>query len=195
MTPEDVLSAISELEFGDFLPRLQAELAVHAEAAAGKRKAQRQRVKARESRAAANAEGAGQDNEEGDAGERDTKRLKRDGDNEAVISDGGSGSGKESQRRGSKVEVVIPSGQSHAETREDDGVEDEEEDGTEEHEDEEEEDEGDEEEEDSEQEEGEEEEGDTDADERHPLQPDMDSELESASDKADDPDDMDSQAS
>lgn len=195
VNPEDVLSAISEIEFDNFLPRLQRELDVHAEAAAGKRKAKREKEKARESGAGADAANK---NDEGDDGERGTKRVKRDGDNSVETEEQMKGSDKAGSSN--SMAVVVPNGQAEPEGKEDDGEDDEGE-GSEGQEEEEEDDgnedgeeEGEQDEEESE-EEGGEEEGGTDANERHPLRPDMDSELESSSDKDNELDDEDSQMS
>lgn len=209
VSPEDVLSAISEIEFDNFLPRLQRELAVHAEVAAGKRKAKRDKEKAKENAAKGVVSGGGDagnndNDEEGEEGERGTKRVKRDEGNAVV-----GGSGTEAQKKGSdnpgaasSMAVVVPNGQAEADENEDE-AEDDEGEGSEEQEqegEEEEEDDGNEDgeeegEQDEEESEEEREEEVSDADERHPRHPDMDSDLESSSDRNDEPGDGDSQMS
>ncbi|KAK2754261.1 hypothetical protein FQN54_007140 [Arachnomyces sp. PD_36] len=187
VSPEDVLSAISELEFEDFLPRLQRELAVHAEAAAGKRKKQRQKAKDRESGVGAASAGNNANNiEEGGDGERGTKRIKIDESNDGV-------EGQEKGSKSSSVSVVVPNGQGDAH----DDIEDEEEEGGDEHEEEDEEVDDGEEEGEEDEENSEEEEDGTDPDDGHrpPGPADMDSDLESGSDNPRDYDDMDSQLS
>jgi len=84
ITPQDVFAALSEIEFGDFRPRLERELAVYSEAAARKRRGKKER---KEGMGAGKAEEAVAEeiNASNEDGERGAKRVKRNDEREVPI--------------------------------------------------------------------------------------------------------------
>ncbi|PGH14162.1 hypothetical protein AJ80_06031 [Polytolypa hystricis UAMH7299] len=82
VTPQDVLAALSEIEFDAFRPRLERELAVYAEAAAAKRRGKKDNKKD-----AGKSVAADKDEEEGaeNADAHESKRVKRDGESEIAM--------------------------------------------------------------------------------------------------------------
>ncbi|KAI9644746.1 hypothetical protein NHQ30_006773 [Ciborinia camelliae] len=110
IAPQDVLKALDDLEFPDFKPRLEAELAKFIEMQSDKRNTYRKKV------AADKAVGHGED---------DSEMLDREGDGEPkakkVRREGGSGGSGETQDENEEEEVDAD--EDHDEEEEDEGEE------------------------------------------------------------------------
>lgn len=166
VTPQDVLSALSEIEFDSFRPRIEKELAAYTAAAAQKRKSKKD---GKGSAVAKSTQGAPTGIAAGDGAdesEPEAKRLKRDG-----MQEGGGASVKASMKNGvDDDETELEDGDEHNEEGREEDEEEEEEDEEEGHADE-----------DATQLEDELEAADSDTTRRR-RNPDMDSDLDSDSD-------------
>ncbi|KAI9722278.1 MAG: hypothetical protein M1812_001750 [Candelaria pacifica] len=117
--PKDVLDAISELEFENFLPRLEAELAKYNEVQTGKRNSYRKKV--REEKAATNGSppSVSNDTANGDsvrdvvrgAAEKDSppaaKRARKSTLNGADLSTGDAGSASSEEKGGQSADDTV----------------------------------------------------------------------------------------
>jgi hypothetical protein len=84
ITPQDVFAALTEIEFGEFIPRLERELAVYSEAVARKRRGKKEKKEELEAGKAGDAVAGEVNGGDGDA-ERGAKRLKRNDEREVAI--------------------------------------------------------------------------------------------------------------
>ena len=84
IAPQHVLEALATCEYGDFLPRVEAELKKFNEIATGKRNEYRRKIKEKESATKAPDEEEG---EEDGNGERAAKRVRRENSDDSTVGD------------------------------------------------------------------------------------------------------------